>query len=431
MISNDELPAVDAAIRTLRQSGVVPGIAKPLDDSSTATARSIVERVLQEVPAFTTSGNPDVVPELEAHISEHMEAINALLAGRPANNLAFVLNHARHRAEQKFPLDAVLACYRCLHTVLGVWIRDTALQSADESAQLRRVVAAVSDFIFEYSSAISSLLTTEYVAETRALAEAEGDRRNELFKLLLSGYDESDPRAAQLLRRAGYLAQRQSFCVAVARSVVPGEMENEARAKRMADSVAESIRNLPIRTLVCVRDNLVVIVMSGTRRQSGWTTPQSLLADRVYPQLRTVGPAALIGLSADVPSTSHIPSALREANLALDFASVADRVMPYARIPFRNMLIRIAAEKMQPALPKWLDSFLVADKKSRGSLTGTLRSYAEADMNVLKTAKTLSIHPNTIYARMQRISDITNLNPLTYNGLSELLLVTDCALLDV
>ena len=30
-----------------------------------------------------------------------------------------------------------------------------------------------------------------------------------------------------------------------------------------------------------------------------------------------------------------------------------------------------------------------------------------------------------------RISDITNLNPLTYNGLSELLLATDCALLNV
>ncbi len=85
---------------------------------------------------------------------------------------------------------------------------------------------------------------------------------------------------------------------------------------------------------------------------------------------------------------------------------------------------------MQSALPQWVDSFLEADKKSRGSLIATLKAYAEADMNVLKTAKNLSIHPNTIYARMQRINDITNLNPLTYNGLSELLLVTDCSALD-
>jgi hypothetical protein len=431
MAASSETPSVSAAIQILRRSGVVPGIAGLLNDGSAATSEIIVGRILQEVPAFTASGNPDVIPEIETHVREHTAAIARLLAGRPADDLGFVRDHARRRAEQKFPLDAVLASYRCLHTMLANWIRDAALQSADESAQVRRVVAAVSDFTSEYTTAISSLLTSEYVAETRVLAEAEGDRRTELLKLLLSGYDESDHRAAQLLRRAGYLAQRQSFCVAVARSVDPKEMENAARAERMADAVTQAVRNLPIRTLVCVRDNLVTIVMSGTRRLSGWTAPQSLLADRVYPQLRTVGPAALIGISSDAPSTSHIPGALREARLALDFANVADRVMPYARIPFRSMLVRIAAEKMQSALPKWVDAFLAADKKSRGSLTATLKAYADADMNVLKTAKNLSIHPNTIYARMQRINDITNLNPLTYNALTELLLATDCAALDL
>jgi hypothetical protein len=430
MDASNESPSMNAAIQTLRQSGVVPGIAGRLSDSAADTVKAVVEAVLREVPAFTASGNPDVLPELEAHCREHASSIKDILAGRPANDLMFVRDHARRRAEQKFPLDAVLASFRCLHAILAVWIRDAALQSADESAQVRRVVAAASEFALEYSNAIGSLLTSEYVAATRVLAEAEGDRRTELLRLLLSGYDESDHRAAQLLKRAGYLAQRQSFCVAVARSIDPREMENAARAERMADSVTLAIRDLPIRTLVCVRDNLVTIIMSGTRRQSGWTAPQSLLADRVYPQLRTIGPAALIGISADAPSTSHIPNALSEAKLALDFASVADRVMPYARIPFRNMLIRIAAEKMHSALPQWVDGFLEADKKSRGSLTATLRAYAEADMNVLKTAKNLSIHPNTIYARMQRINDITKLNPLTYNALTELLLATDCAALD-
>ena len=50
-------------------------------------------------------------------------------------------------------------------------------------------------------------------------------------------------------------------------------------------------------------------------------------------------------------------------------------------------------------------------------------------MNALKTAKSLSLHPNTIYARMQKIADITGRNPLAYNALTELLLATDCAAL--
>jgi sugar diacid utilization regulator len=168
------------------------------------------------------------------------------------------------------------------------------------------------------------------------------------------------------------------------------------------------------------------VVLSGTRRLSGWTAPQSLLADRVYPKLRMVGPAALIGLSTDAPSTSHIPQALSEARIALDFASVADRVMPYSHIPLRSMLVRVAAEQVRSAPPSWVRTFLDADARARGSLTETLRAYADADMNVLKAAKALSIHPNTIYARMQKIENLTARNPLSYNALTELLLAVDC-----
>ena len=281
--------------------------------------------------------------------------------------------------------------------------------------------------MIEVTGAISTLITAEYVAQTRLLAEAEGDRRTRLLDTLLGGYDESDPVAAGLLRGAGYLEQRQSFCVAVARSVDPREMENPARAQRMADAVGEALRGLPIRLLVGVRDNLVVVVMSGTRRLSGWTAPQSLLADRVHPQLRTIGPAALIGVSNDAPSTSHIPNALGEARVALEFANVADRVMHFSRIPFRSMLVRTASRQLESSLPPWLDDFIRANKKSRGALLETLNAYADADMNVLKTAKALGIHPNTIYARLQRIHDITGRNALAYHALTELLLATECA----
>ena len=109
---------------------------------------------------------------------------------------------------------------------------------------------------------------------------------------LLDGYDESDQHAARLLRRSAYLEQRQSYCVAVARSVNPAEMESTARAQRMADAIAAELDGTPIRTIIGIRDLHVVVVMSATRRLSGWTAPQSLLADRVYPFLRKVGPAA-------------------------------------------------------------------------------------------------------------------------------------------
>jgi len=405
----------------------VPPVAERLAGSAESITDELQAVIVDEVPAFTTSGNPDVLPELRQHLALHVDELRRLLTGAPPGEYSFVRAHAQRRAEQKFPLDAVLQSYRCAHQVLSQWIRNAAIETADDSAHIHRVVAAVNDFMIEYTGEISTLVTAEYVARTRLLAEAEGDRRTELLNMLLRGYDESDSQAAQLLRRAGYVEQRQSFCIAVARSVDPREMQNTARAQRMLDAVKEVLHNLPIRSLFGVRDNLVTVVMSGTRRLSGWTAPQSLLADRVYPQLRKIGPAALVGLSADAPSTSHIPRALSEAKLALDFSSVANRVMPYSQIPFRHMLVRLAADNIQPALPSWLDDFLLADQKSRGALGNTLLAYADADMNVLQTAKALSLHPNTIYARMQKIDNITGKNALTYNALTELLLAAECA----
>lgn len=426
---SDQTDSADlvAASDALRAYGVVPGVAETLSTSSAAISRELYAVVTDEVSAYTESGNPDVLPELQQHLARHVDEVGRLLGDSRSTDLGFVREHAQRRASQKFPLDAILHAYRCVHRVLSRWTRDAALATADDSAHVRRVVAAVTDFTIEYTGAIGTLITSEYVAHTRLLAEAEGDRRMELLNLLLSGYDESNRHAAQLLRRAGYLEQRQSYCVVAARSVDPREMESAARAQRMAEALSQSLNAAAVRTLVGVRDNLVILVVSGTRRLSGWTAQQSSLADRVYPHLRKVGPAALIGMSNDVPSTSHIPRAATEARLALDFATVAERVMLYSHIPFRQMLVSHARDSIESALPAWLPDFIAADRKARGSLSKTLRTYADSDMNVLRTAKVLAVHPNTIYARMQRINDITGRNALGYHALTELLLAADCA----
>jgi hypothetical protein len=431
MATVGEFDGLKTALARLGQHGVVPAAARPLGGLQDALVAEMLTTVSNEVPAYQASANPDILPELESHFKEVVAAACELLSGGPVGAFEFATSHAKRRAEQKFPLDAILHSYRCVHRVLLRRIRDAALDIADESAHIRRVVAAVSDFVSEFTGVLGTMLTSEYVAYTRVIAEAEGDRRTRLMDTLLSGYDESDQVAARLLRNAGYLEQRQSYCVAIARSVDPREMENPARAQRMADAVTEILAKSPLRHLVSVRDNQVVAIVSGRRRLSGWTAPQSLVADRVYPLLRQVGPAAVIGLSNDVPSTSHIPRAASEARLAIEFANVADRVMPYASIPFRQMLITQARGAVQSALPTWLDAFSAANRKSRGSLLATLRAYADADMNALRAAESLGIHPNTLYARMRRIRDLTALDPLRYHTLTEMLLACECAAIGV
>lgn len=419
--------ALNRTVAALKVHGLIPGIVAPLQTSAGKIQRDLQQRVIEQIDAFSATANPDVLPELAVHIQEIVAEICRLLDVGGSGDLDFVRQYSQRRAQQRFPLEAILHTYRCSHRIISDWIRDAALSAADSAALVRRVVAAASDFAIEFTDVISTLATSEYVLHTRLLAEAEGDRRIELLNTLLSGYDESDSRTAHLLRRAGYLEQRQSFCVAVARSVDPREMENTARAQRMAEAIGSVLRDLPLRSLIGVREGLVMVVISATRRQSGWTAAQALLAERVYPQLSQVGPAALIGLSNDAPSTSHIRRALNEARLALDFASVSNRVMAVSQIPFRQMIIRHARDNIQSALPVWLELFQAADLKARGVLSDTLQAYANANMNALQAAKFLSIHPNTIYSRMQRIADLTGKNALVYHDLTELLLAIESA----
>jgi len=401
---------------------VIPHAAFALKTSKSAAAGKLRDEVLAEIPAFSASANPDILPGLDDHIAEHIQEILRLFTGGELREFEFIKIHAHRRAEQRFPLEAILHAYRCGHRTLSVWLRDAALSVGPKS----EAVSAVADFAIEYTNIISSIVASEYVAHTRILAEAEGDRRTELLNILLSGYDESDGQVAKILKRAGYLEQRQAYCVAVVQSANPAEMESSARAQRIVNSISEAMVGTSIRALAGIRSNLVIAVLSDKRRQSGWTAPQSNLADRIRPLLLVLGPAVLIGISADHPSTSYLPKALHQATIALDFANVANRVVQFSDLPIRDLLIHHGTDYVQAAPPSWVAALVNADAKAEGALIKTLRAVADADLNVQKAARILGRHPNTIYTRMERIKNLTGLDGQRYRDLTELLLAADC-----
>ena len=178
MDKQPDFAALRDAVRRLEAAGVVPAVRAPLLADVDRLTGELRQAVLAEAPAFTDSGNPDVIPELEQHLDAHVREACRLLGGGLPGDLAFVREHAERRAAQKFPLDALLQSYRILHRTLANWIREAALEVAVESAHLRRVVAAVTDFVIEYTGNAGTLITSEYVRHTRRLAEAEADRRS-------------------------------------------------------------------------------------------------------------------------------------------------------------------------------------------------------------------------------------------------------------
>lgn len=408
----------------LHRCGVIPAAAPVLGAMMTETLLRLQDTLLAEIPAFTSSANPDVLPALRQHAEDQARELLRLFSGGSVGDFRFVRDHAQRRAEQHFPLEVVLHAYRCGHRVLSQWLREAALATAPGSPDT--MAAAVADFSIEYTNAISIIAASDYVTRTRLLTEAEGDRRSELLNILLSGHDESDGRVSRLMKRAGYLDQRQTYCVIAAQAVNPPEMENPERVRRIIDAIATAITGSSIRLLAGVRNNVVTAVLSDLRRQSGWTAAKSNLSERIQPLLMTLGPSVLVGVSADHPSTSYLPQALTEAGIALDLADVTQRVAMFTKLPVRGLLVLRGAEDVRKAPPTWLARLIAADGEASGSLIMTLRAFADADMNMQQAARQLSRHPNTLYARFARIHEITGLDGQRYRELTELLLAADC-----
>ncbi len=418
-----ELDDIRDALRALRSAGVVPAAAPALAARQADLDDWLQKRILADVEAYTVTTNPDVAPRLQQHLAALAGTLQSWFAGEEVADPADTPDYARWCADRKFPLEAILLGYAAIQQDLLTWLRDAALESADASAQVPRVVADITRIVIRFTGRQTSIASAEYVAHTRAIAEAEGDRRTRLLDLLLHGYDESDQRAATLLRRSGYLEQRQSYCVIIAQPVDAAEMHNPARAERLRAALTKAVDKLGVRSLVAIRDTEVVAVISRTRRLSGWTPQQSSLADDARTPLRRFGNAIILGVSNDAPSTSHIPGAYREAALALELASVTNRVSLYKDIGLRDMLLHAGRDRIGASLPAWAGQFLDADTK--GKLAATVRGYADASMNVQQAAKALAVHPNTLYARFRKIHDLTGKDPLVFHDLNELLLTAE------
>lgn len=425
MTTTTSLDTLRRSVRQLAALGVIPQAHDALAAGADETERALREAITAEIPAFSASANPEVLTRLAVHTREHIDEICRLIAEGTPGDFDFVRDHARQRAEQHFPLELSLHAYRCGHRVLSQWLRGAV--TATLTRDIEKAVAAIADFSIEYVNSISVIAAAEYVACTRALAEAAGNERTELLSVLLAGYDEADGRVARLLKRGGYLEQRQAYCVVLVQPVNAAEMESPERAQRIITSLGDVLAGTSIRMLAGVRANVVTAILSDLRRQSGWTAPKSTLAQRVHGLMEMLGPSVLVGVSADHPSTAFIPKARSEAEIALDFAGVATRVQQFNALPVRSLLVRTGASSIRTRPPQWLIDLVEADQQSRGSLITTLRALADADMNVQLAARQMGKHANTLYARLERIREITGRDGQRYHDLTELLLAADCA----
>jgi PucR C-terminal helix-turn-helix domain/GGDEF-like domain len=358
-------------------------------------------------------------PELMArHVADHFEALLTLPAGgaraRTRAPLDFVVAHGVRRARGGVPLRAVLQAYRSGHkTFWAIMCREIDRLATSPGAGMRATML-LSDYCIEYTDLISVVVTEAYVGEEASLADARTRLSIAVMESLLRG-DAPAQADGRALCAARGLADGRAMAVLVAVPVAGGSTFGAAGPPQVQDLAAALARVLDAAgcpALVEPRLGELVAIVGGA-------TPAGALAARALREsrdtrLRAALQAVRLGVGLDVAAVAELPRSLDEARLALQLLGPQAPVAHLADLDVNAYLRHRAdatAHRLAPALPPEVRG---------GLLAATLEAFAAADLNVKACARTLGVHTNTIYYRLNRVARLTGCDPRSFHALGQL-----------
>jgi sugar diacid utilization regulator len=116
-----------------------------------------------------------------------------------------------------------------------------------------------------------------------------------------------------------------------------------------------------------------------------------------------------------------LPQAYQEAERAVEFTGAKRPIMHFADIDLLEFLVRRPDAAARRLIPPWAGRLVDADTGKSGELSRTILQFADCNFNVKRTARRLDLHTNTVYFRLNRIRELTGIDPRSYSGLSLLL----------
>jgi sugar diacid utilization regulator len=244
------------------------------------------------------------------------------------------------------------------------------------------------------------------------LADADRERRDLLEHLLEGRLPEQGALAAAAQRYGLGATTPALVAVAVSRGTAGDDAPTLAGASLAHAGLQEAT------SLVVIRQSEIVAVMALGRDHD----PDEVIVRVVAAQKRlgASGTPVAIGVSTIAAGVGDLPQAYQEASVAVRFVAT-DGVAALSRLsPFEYMALT-ADTTARRMVDTGLVEFLRDDRSRGGALVATVRAYAETDMRLKETAARLHVHPNTAKYRLNRIEELTGLDPRGFTDLHALL----------
>ena len=377
-------------------------------------AEDAQQAVLAQVSGYRALDTPGLRLEVEANCAQVFGIfLDTLAAGRVPTPADFpaTAGYGARRIRVGISLEDFLKAYRVGQALLWDHVRAAADGLPGGSLAALTVVAHVMATIEAASSAAArGYLEAENLRTTDA-ARVERD----LLEDLLAGRTPRAEVRTEALADAG-LTPGSRVLVGIGlpqdpSSTVPQLPE---AAELLSRAVAQSLGGV-----VVVRQDEVVLVVPVD--VLGESTVLSRLAG-ITEALAGRGIPVALGLSTVRVGLVEVPSAYREAQLAL--ARLGDRagLLALSSLSTLDYLVSRPDETARHVVPPGLRAFIEEDTREGGVLVETLRKYVAADLNARAAAAQLHVHVNTIYYRIDRISERTGLDLRRLDEVIELLL---------
>ena len=371
-------------------------------------AAAMVARIAEDVPAYRRA-EPGLLDDVLVLATPTARVLaQTFAAGTPLRreDVAELREQTGRRVHQGVSLEAFLHAYRVALSVY--W--DACAEEAARQGLTRDATFELARFALETMDTMTSHAAEAYLREETRVRTREGRELRDLVEHLIGG------QGLDLTHRhpaAPGLDPTEALLTVVGRveeTALPvGDALQVAR-----DALGATLALGRVRPLVAIRQGEVVLIAAV---RSAPDRRAHLEAAREH-ALEGHGIDLRFGLSAPAPGFAGVRQAYREATLALSYTSAARPIVSLAELPALDCALLgadAATRDLIAARGAGLDP----------ALTATVRAFAAADLNVVRAAETLAVHPNSVRHRLRRIAETTGHDPRTFAGLVELTCVLD------
>lgn len=369
----------------------------------------------------------------------HLQLVGAVLGGEGLARVAELLSAALHApvailvpriaAAAAFPVGTELSALRRYadERVRGL----TAPRPADLVAEApvlagEEVIGVVALLRGERPPAeeatellqLAAVASLTEVAVEQAKREVEETLRASLLDELRAGGDELDGRA--IVRRAARLG-----CDLSAGAVaLCAELTGDDGAQVVATIAAEHPGALA--HLLDGRVHAILPALPGGGAGAGRSgagveaSGDGAVAERTLAAARELAlrlePLAVAGLSSFCREAGGLPRALREAELVLDVLRRTPGALSedVGRGTYRLLFRMLAShpDELRAFRDDTVGPLVGYDERHRSELVGTLEAYLAQDCNVNATAAAIGAHRHTVAHRLERVKELSGLDPL-------------------